>query len=158
MKPSRGLLLCVLLSVACVAYPLYVIRPFRAQGPTELAAALVVLQFRTPIAILAVLASTLCVWLYWRQQPRIGRRILAITACCLTLGMAALTRVNIYEQMFHPNVHPSFSAASATKLDKDEKVLSVKIGSVARAYPIRGLSYHHIANDVVDKTAIVATY
>jgi hypothetical protein len=158
MKPSRVLLLCVLVSVACVAYPLYVIRPFRAQGPTELAAALVVLQFRTPIAILAALASALCVWLYWRQQPSRARRILAITACCLTLGMAALTRVNIYEQMFHPNKHPSFSAASATRLDKDEKVLSVKIGSVARAYPIRGLSYHHIANDVVDKTAIVATY
>jgi hypothetical protein len=158
MKPARVLPLCLLLSIACVAYPLYVIRPFRAQGPTELAAALLVLQYRTPAAILAALASAACLWLYLRENPSRGSRILGIAACCLTVLMAFLTRVNIYEQMFHPNTHPSFSAAAAAKLDKDEKVLSVKIGSVARAYPIRGLSYHHIANDVVEKTAIVATY
>jgi hypothetical protein len=72
--------------------------------------------------------------------------------------MAFLARVNVYEIMFHPIGHPSFAAAADVKLDKDEKVIAVKIGTVARAYPIRGLSYHHIANDVVDKTAIVATY
>ena len=45
-----------------------------------------------------------------------------------------------------------------TKLDKSEKVIAVKIGAAARAYPIRIISYHHVINDVVDKTAIVATY
>ncbi len=45
-----------------------------------------------------------------------------------------------------------------SKLDKDEKVIAVKIGASARAYPIRGMSYHHIINDVVGNVAIVATY
>ena len=158
MRPSRVLLLCLLVTIACVAYPLYVIQPFRSQGPTELAIALAILQYRTPAVILAALTSSVCLALYWRQKPSRSRKILAIVACDLTILLAVLTQVNIYEQMFHPNTHPSFAAASATKLDKDEKVLSIKIGSVARAYPIRSLSYHHIANDVVDKTAIVATY
>jgi uncharacterized membrane protein len=158
MKPSRGLLLCVLLSIACVAYPIYVIRPFRAQGATELAAALAVLRFRTPLVILTALASAVCAWLYWREHSGRTRRILAVAGSGLVFAMAVLTRVNVYERMFHPIAHPSFSAASAVNLDKDEKVIAVKMGSVARAYPIRGLAYHHIANDVVDKTAIVATY
>jgi len=60
--------------------------------------------------------------------------------------------------MFHPDARPSFAAASRMKLDKDEKVIAVKIGAAARAYPIRNISYHHVINDVIDKVAIVATY
>jgi len=44
------------------------------------------------------------------------------------------------------------------KLDDDEKVIVVKIGDAARAYPIRSISYHHVVNDVVGQEAIVATY
>ncbi len=72
--------------------------------------------------------------------------------------LAALARVNIYELMFHPDDRPTFAAASRTKLDKDEKVIAVRSGAAARAYPIRIISYHHVINDVLDKAAIVATY
>jgi len=60
--------------------------------------------------------------------------------------------------MFHPNSHPSFSAAREVKLDGAEKVVAVRIAREARAYPIRGMSYHHVVNDVLDGVAIVATY
>jgi hypothetical protein len=60
--------------------------------------------------------------------------------------------------MFHPLDHPAFAAASEVKLDKDEKVIAVKLGSEARAYPIRGMSYHHVINDVLNNEPIVATY
>ena len=60
--------------------------------------------------------------------------------------------------MFHPDDRPSFAAASRTKLDKDEKVIAVKIGGAVRAYPIRNISYHHVINDVLGKVAIVATF
>ncbi len=51
MKRSRGLLLCacLLVSLICVAYPVYVIRPFRAQGVGELAAALLI----SPVLLLS---------------------------------------------------------------------------------------------------------
>jgi hypothetical protein len=72
--------------------------------------------------------------------------------------LAFLARVNIYELMFHPLIHPSFTAARDVKLDGAEKVIAVRIGGEARAYPIRGMSYHHVVNDVLGGIAIVATY
>ena len=78
----------------------------------------------------------------------------AVTVC----GMAALARVNVFEIMFHPVDRPSFAAVSEVKLDQHEKVLAVKLREYARAYPVRGLSYHHLVNDTVDSKAIVATY
>jgi hypothetical protein len=54
--------------------------------------------------------------------------------------------------------HPSFTAASEVKLDGAEKVVAVRVGGEARAYPIRSMSYHHVVNDVVGGAAIVATY
>ena len=45
-KFTVALLACLAVSLVCVAYPMYVIRPFRAQGARELAVALVVTRFR----------------------------------------------------------------------------------------------------------------
>ena len=158
----RRLALVWLFSLAvaffCVAYPLYVIWPFRAQGPRELAAALAVLRFGpTVTALCAAVAVGALVW-YWRLQARWLWRLLAVvgTACVALLALCA--RVNIYEIMFHHLDHPEFAAADKVKLDNDEKVIVVKLGGEARAYPIRSMSYHHVANDVVGQTAIVATY
>jgi len=152
------LLTCLALSLICVAYPIYVIRPFRAQGARELAAALVVMRFRIAATVISGAAALAALALYWRAQPRRWRRTCATAGAVLVCGLAALVRVNIYELMFHPNDHPSFAEASRMKLDKDEKVIAVKIGGAARAYPIRNISYHHVINDVLDKVAIVATY
>ncbi len=60
--------------------------------------------------------------------------------------------------MFHPIGEPSFQAAAQTKLDGAEKLIAVNLGGVARAYPIRSVSYHHVVNDVVGGVPIVATY
>jgi|SRR5580658_2206741 amino acid transporter len=152
------LLTCLALSLICVVYPFYVIRPFRAQGARELAAALVVMRFRSAATFIAVAAALAALVFYWRAQPRRWRRAFATAGAAFVCILAALARVNIYEMMFHPDDRPSFAAASRTKLDKDEKVIAVKIGGAARAYPIRNISYHHVINDVLDKVAIVATY
>ncbi len=162
MRPARvlGLLLlfCLALSVASLVYPIYVIRPFRAQGSRELLVALSVVRWRplimTSCAVIAVAAAIPL----WRRPVGWIRRaavlLSALTACALIL----LGRVNVYEIMFHPNERPSFLLASQSKLDADEKVIAVRLGSEARAYPIRAISYHHVINDEVGKRAIVATY
>jgi uncharacterized BrkB/YihY/UPF0761 family membrane protein len=152
------LLACLAVSLAAVAYPIYVIRPFRHQGARELAWALAVTQFRPAITIIAALTAVLALIGCWRAEPRKWRRALAAAGAALTVVLALLARVNIYELMFHPNTHPSFTAASKVKLDGAEKVVAIRIGGEARAYPIRGMSYHHVVNDVVGGTAIVATY
>jgi hypothetical protein len=152
------LLACLALSLICVVYPIYVIRPFRAQGARELAIALVVMRFRSAATLISGVAALVALALYWRAQPRRWRRAFATAGAAFVCALAALARVNVYELMFHPDDRPSFAAASRMKLDKDEKVIAVKIGGAARAYPIRNISYHHVINDVLGKVAIVATY
>jgi hypothetical protein len=60
--------------------------------------------------------------------------------------------------MFHPVDRPAFVDATASKLDGTGKVLAIRIGDEARAYPIRSISYHHIVNDRLGGVPIAATY
>jgi hypothetical protein len=56
----------------------------------------------------------------------------------------------------HPRVVP---AASADRyLRADEPVLAVALGGQARAYPIRIMLWHEIANDILDGRPIAVTY
>jgi hypothetical protein len=152
------LLGCLFVALLCVAYPIYVIRPFRHQGARELALALAVAGVRPALTLIAALAAVPALVGYWRSQPRKWRRVLPSAAAVLVVILAFLARVNIYEQMFHPDRHPTFTAARDVKLHGAEKVIAVRIGATARAYPIRAISYHHVINDVLDGQAIVATY
>jgi hypothetical protein len=152
------LLACIAVSLAAVVYPIYVIRPFRHQGARELAWALAISRFRPVITVISALTAVLAVFGFWQAQPRKWKRALSAAGGVLVVAMAFLARVNVYELMFHPVQHPSFQAARQVKLDGAEKVIAVRIGAEARAYPIRGMSYHHMVNDVVGGAAIVATY
>jgi hypothetical protein len=153
-----ALIVSLLVSFACLAYPVFVIRPFRHQGPRELLVALALIRDRPLIeAICAVFALAVLAW-YWQLQPRRSRRVLAAVCAFFVCAFAVLSHVNIYELMFHPAGYPVFIAAQQEKLDTDEMVIAVKLGEDARAYPIRSISYHHIINDVVGKEPIVATY
>jgi len=145
-------------SLFFLAYPLYVIRPFRHQGAGELAVALAVLRYRPLVMALCVALGIVAFIVYWRSEADRRRRIAAwagIVGVCL---LAAVSRINIYEMMFHPIGHPEFQTAGETRLDGGEVVTAVQIGPVARAYPVRITSYHHIVNDVVNGVPIVVTY
>ena len=143
-------LVCFAAALFCLAYPLYVIRPFRHQGAGELALALQVIEYRFPIALLCcVIALALTVF---------TRSKLAAVFTLLTIACAALTKINVYEQMFHPLGQPQFLTIAQAQLAPDEKVIAVTLNNTARAYPVRGISYHHIVNDTLNGVPIVATY
>ena len=143
---------------ALLIYPIYVIRPFRYQGPRELLIALSVLRYR-PIGMILAVGGTLAaaVW-YWRMESGRWRRYFSAAGVLTVAAAAALSRINIYELMFHPAGTPVVTAAADSKLDGGEMVIAVKVNGAARAYPIRSMSYHHIYNDVVAREPIVATY
>ena len=140
---------CAAASFFCLTYPVYVIRPFRNQGVRELAAALAILRFRPAAMALAMAVALLAAMRYWQVQRRTWRRIAAALGVAAVGLFAGLSRINIYELMFHPVGHPDFVSRRETKLDGDEKVIAVRMGGAARAYPIRSISYHHVVNDVV---------
>jgi hypothetical protein len=159
LRPETiAILACLAISLFCLIYPVYVIRPFRYQGVRELAAALTVLRFRNIVMASCALGAILAAVRYWSLQPTLWRRIAAVAATAGVCFAAALARVNVYELMFHPLGPPAFVPAGESKLDKDEKVIAIRVNGAARAYPIRGISYHHIVNDVVGGEPVVATY
>jgi hypothetical protein len=149
---------CLLLAFLVLAYPIYVIRPFRYQGHTELAAALVVLRFRLFFQVVVALITTALAIFVWRQTGGVLRKAAAVMCALLVIAFGSLSRVNIYELMFHPLDRPTFSPAASVKLDGDEEVIAIRINRAARAYPVRSMSYHHIVNDVLGGVPVVATY
>ena len=143
---------CLAIALFCVAYPLYVMRPFRPQGPRELQAALAVLQYREPITITCTMAVIVAAFAS-------GRRVFAAGTVLLACLLAWLARVNVYEQiMFHSAGRPQFVDAKEAQIDSNDKLIVVKVNGNARAYPIRMMGYHHVVNDDIGGTAIVATY
>jgi hypothetical protein len=152
------ILICFLVSLALLIYPVYVIRPFRAQGARELMVALAILRFRLPAVVLCSLIALAALARHWHQESRWLFRTMSAVGALAIAAMAILCRINIYELMFHPFDRPSFVAVAQATLDKDEKVVAIKVSGEARGYPIRIISYHHVINDVVGTVPIVATY
>jgi hypothetical protein len=143
---------------ALLIYPIYVIRPFRHQGARELLLALAVMRYRPIGMVLAVGGMLAAIVWYWRMERRKWRRFFSALCVANVAAAAALSRINIYELMFHPAGAPVIAAASESKLDGGEMVIAVKVNGAARAYPIRSMSYHHVYNDVVAGEPIAATY
>lgn len=140
------------------AYPMFVIRPFRAQGARELSVALTVKSWAPVIAVCAAAGALVVAFLLWRRTSRRLPRTAIVLSSALVCGFAVLSFVNVYELMFHRIDAPGFVAADGAKLDADDMVLAVNLGGVSRAYPIRTMGYHHIVNDRIGDAPIVATY
>lgn len=161
-KPGRivalVLFVLVVLAFGLLIYPLMIIQPFKHQDEGDLKAALWVMRWR-PYFEIAVVAAALytMVW-YWRQKRRIWGRVLAVIGVAIVCGGAALTRINVYEIMFHHYDQPTYSPVADSKLDGGEMVIAINLNGQARAYPIRSMSYHHVVNDEVGGIPVVATY
>ena len=144
----------------CFAVPMYVIRPFRAQGAQELAVALSVRSWGPWVAIACGLASIYVLITLWRRfagraiLARLGASILTL----LTIAFAVINQVNVFEKMFHPVPDPRFIEAANAKVDADDMVLAIAAGGEQRAYPIRIMGYHHIVNDRLGGVPVVSTY
>jgi hypothetical protein len=150
--------LSALVSMLCVGIPLYVIRPFRPQGPHELAFALAIRQAGPWLAAFCTLFAVIAVAFVWSRITRLTARIGLVLALLVACAGAVLTHVNIFERMFHPYDVPAFDTPTASKIEPDDMVMAVQINGEARAYPIRAMGYHHIVNDTVGGLPIAATY
>jgi Protein of unknown function (DUF3179) len=155
-------LVCAMVSVLSVMIPIHVIRPFRPENPTALAAALWIHQMGPWISgLFAGLLLAVTVWSWTRVRGTVRRvwfRSAMVSLCVVTILAAVLTHVNIFEKMFHPYDAPEFGSADSVPVDRDDRVLVVLLGGHARAYPIRTMGYHHIVNDTVGGVPIVVTY
>jgi Protein of unknown function (DUF3179) len=151
-------LIGTLVPIVCLAIPMYVIRPFRPQDPSQLAIAFTVRATAPWLTAVCAIAVLIISALAWRHTKRKLSRLALVTFSILAVAGASLTHVNIFEIMFHPYDRPTFGKADSVRVDAEDRVLAVHIGTEARAYPIRTMGYHHIVNDTLGSIPIAVTY
>ena len=155
---GAGLFLLVILALALVAIPMWLIRPFSPQTPEGLAVAYALRRWAPLATLCAILAALLLAAVLWRNA-RWWSRALIVLALVPLLGAAWQSRQNIFEKMFVPLTDTrSASAAEARWVADEEPVLAVVMNGDAAAYPVRQVAYHHIVQDVVGGTPVAVTY
>ena len=164
------LAIAVVVDLVVVGVPMWVIQPFRAQPPRQLALAIALRNAGPWITLLAlgcILAC--CAWLVV-NRPRIAamgkktawRRVawpaVAGFAALVALASAYMARADYFQWMFHPDPHPRFLSVAGARVAESDMVLDVAIRGHARAYPVREMAYYHVVNDRLAGVPIAATY
>lgn len=148
----------LLVALAVVAIPMYLIQPFAAQSPGAVALSFTLRRWSPLVTLIGAVAA---LWLGLRlfREARIGGRILALLLVGATAGLAWLSRQNHFEWMFAPLPEAGYTrAGTASEVAEADMVLAVLIKGDAVAYPVRQLAYHHLVNDQAGGIPIVATY
>ena len=148
--------ICVVLSLLAILYPAWVIQPFRAQGGRELLVALAFIRFSPAVTMATAVCGLFSTVTFW---PRGWfKRTATVAALVVVVLSAAVARIDYFELMFHPNPNPQFVSVAQAAVDADDMVLVARSGAEAHAYPVRFMAYHHLVNDSVGGTPVVATY
>src|SRR5438874_3884394 len=154
-----ALFILLLLSIAFVAVPVFLIQPFRPQTQRALEISYLLRTWSplvTVIIFLTIVALTL--W-RWNGARRWWRKALLVIILLLSIVPAWFARQNHFEWMFNPLHNSSYvKVADAAFVRDSDMVLAVKINNEAVAYPVRLMAYHHVVQDTVGGTPICATY
>jgi hypothetical protein len=150
--------LLIVVVLVVVLTPVFLIMPFKAQTSRTMEISYLMRRrspWLTVLASLLVLALAVRLWMGGRWFGRIALVILLLPALAATW----LARQNHFEWMFNPLPNPAYAkAADASFVNDDDRLLAVTINGESVAYPIRLMGYHHVVEDTVGGTPIVATY
>ena len=153
-----GLLVLVVAVLVIVLTPVFLIMPFKAQTPRVVEISYLMRRWSPWLTLLAsglILLLAIRLWLGGRWWSRALLVLLMLPAFAATW----LARQNHFEWLFNPLPNPAYCrSADAGFVTDEDRVLSVTINGDSVAYPIRFMAYHHLVEDTVGGTPIVATY
>ena len=153
-----GLLVILMIGLAVVIAPIWIIQPFKPQTPRGLEVSYLLRRISPVVTVIASFAVVMLAALLW-QSSRWFLKVLMVLLMLPLFAATWMARQNHFEWMFRPHASIAFSPASqATYVSDTDMVLAVKNNGEAVAYPVRLLAYHHLVQDVVGGTPIVATY
>lgn len=155
---ATAMVVLALAALAVAALPFWIMWPFTPQKRSGLALAYA-LRTRGPIATTLglALAGGLALWLWRGARP--WRKAAIVLALVPTAFGAWLSRANPFEWAFTPlRDVVRVPAGEASFIAGPEMVLAVSMGGESVAYPVRQVAYHHVVQDVVGGSSIVATY
>jgi phosphoglycerol transferase MdoB-like AlkP superfamily enzyme len=153
------LILIALVAFAMVALPVWMIQPFRPQSQRGLEISYALRRWSPMLTIISLaLVIMLLLWL-WTVSRGWWRKALLVVIVIPLLAATWFARQNHFEWMFNPLANATYAKASAAQFVNDgDIVMTVEKNGEAAAYPIRLMAYHHLVQDIVGGTPIVATY
>ena len=153
-----GLLVILMIGLAVVIAPIWIIQPFKPQTPRGLEVSYLLRRISPVITVIASFGVVALAALLW-QSSRWFLKVLMVLLMLPLFAATWMARQNHFEWMFRPHASIAFSPASqATYVGDTDMVLAVKNNGEAVAYPVRLMAYHHLVQDIVGGTPIVATY
>lgn len=152
------LFVIVLASLVMVLVPVWIIQPFRPQSERGLEISYALRRWSPLLTIIALLvALKLVLWL-WRGSLRWRKAFLAMVLIPL-LAATWFARQNHFEWMFNPLANAAYAKTSEAGFVADSDiVIAVESNGEAVAYPVGLMAYHHLVQDVVGGSPLVATY
>jgi hypothetical protein len=149
----------MLAALLMVLTPAWLIQPFRPQSQAGLAVSYTLRRWSPVMTLVAlILTLALVVWL-WRGARRWWLKSLLVATLVLTLAATWFARQNHFEWMFNPLANAAYARATEVDFVADtDMVLAIEVGGEAVAYPVRLMAYHHVVQDTVGGTPVVATY
>jgi hypothetical protein len=101
----------------------------------------------------------LLLWRLWRDARRWWKKVVLVIICSPLIAATWFARQNHFEWMFNPLASTAYAKTTeAGFVAEADIVLAVETNGEAAAYPVRLMAYHHLVQDVVGGTPIVATY
>ena len=145
--------------LAIVAAPAWIIQPFKPQTGRGLAVSYMMRAWSPLLTVTSLVVSFVLVgWLWPGTRRRIAKAVLVILLLPV-IAAAWFARQNHFEWMFKPLAHSAYAKApDASFVGDQDMVLAVENQGEAVAYPVRLMAYHHVVQDTVGGTPIVATY
>ena len=152
------LLLMAVIALVLVLVPAWIIQPFRPQSPRGVAVSYAMRSWSPIVTIVALLIGLLLVAKLWIGS-RWWKKALLLVVMVPLFASTWFARQNHFEWMFNPLAQAAYAkTADAGFVADSDIVMAVESNGEAVAYPVRLMAYHHLVQDVVGGTPVVATY
>ena len=152
------LLLIILAALAIVIAPVWIIMPFKPQSARGLEFSYAMRRWSPLVTSIALAFGLFLVVRLWRGSRWWKKAVLVVVLIPL-LATTWFARQNHFEWMFNPLANAAYAKTTeAGFVDDADIVLAVENNGEAAAYPVRLMAYHHLVEDIVGGTPIVATY
>jgi hypothetical protein len=149
----------MLLAFAIVFIPVWIIQPFKPQTTRGVEVSYALRRLSPWITLVALALGVFLIAKLWRGSRRWWKKALLVIILVPLLATTWFARQNHFEWMFSPLANASYAKENdAAFVAEEDVVLAVSINGEAVAYPVRLMAYHHLVEDVVGGTPIVATY
>lgn len=154
-----ALLVITLVALAIVLVPVWIIQPFKPQSARGLEISYALRRWSPVVTLLALVFSVILAMRLWLGAHRWWRKVALVGIFLPLVAAVWFARQNHFEWMFNPLANAAYAKTSeAGFVDDADIVMTVESNGETAAYPVRFMAYHHLVQDVVGGTPIVATY